>query len=78
MYPDITKTQIVAIVQAVIALLAAFGLPITHEQSVALIGCTTAIAAVLVHSDAKIRYARNLGQRVSDNIDEIGEGDEVA
>lgn len=59
MFPDITKAQVVAIAQALIAVLVAFGAPITQDQSVALLGLTAVVAAVLVHGDARIRSSRN-------------------
>lgn len=59
MFPDITKAQIVALVQAIIGVLVAFGAPITEAQSVALIALAAVVATVLVREDARIRQARN-------------------
>jgi hypothetical protein len=56
--PDVTKTQLVALVQAVIAVAAAFGLPISDAQSAALIGLAAAGLVVLPIADAMIRRGR--------------------
>lgn len=56
--PDITPVQIVAMVQAVIAVLVSFSVPISDVQSSALLGLTTIIAAVLIVGDAAIRRGR--------------------
>jgi hypothetical protein len=57
-HPDITKAQIVAVVQSVIAVAAAFGLPLTSQQSTALIGLSGLIAVALTVSDSVIRNGR--------------------
>src|SRR5688572_24231556 len=56
--PDITPAQVVALVQAVIAILVSFSLSITEAQSAALLALTTIIAAVLITGDAAIRRGR--------------------
>ncbi len=56
--PDITPAQIVALIAAVIALAVAFGAPISTEQREAILAFVGVIAAVLIHSDAKIRNGR--------------------
>lgn len=56
--PDITKAQVVAVAQAVIGAAVAFGAPVSEAQSISLMGLVATIAAVLFHSDAKIRAAR--------------------
>lgn len=56
--PDITKAQIVAMVQAVIGVLISFSVPISDVQSSALLGLTTIIAALLIAGDAAIRRGR--------------------
>ena len=57
--PDVTRAQIVALVQATIAVFVAFGAHVTEAQSVALLTLAAVIGAVLVHGDAGIRRARN-------------------
>jgi hypothetical protein len=56
--PNVTTLQIVAIGQAVIALAIAFGLPITDEQSAAIIQLATALAIALPLADAHLRSGR--------------------
>lgn len=57
--PDITTAQIVAIAQALLGAVAAFGAPVTDAQSVALIALVAVIATVLMHADKGIRKSRN-------------------
>lgn len=57
--PDVTKIQIVAIVQPVITAAVAFGAPITDAQTVALLGLAGAISSALAMADALIRYGRS-------------------
>lgn len=57
--PDVTRAQLVAIVQAVLGVLIAFGAPITEQQSVAIIALAGVLGSVLIASDARIRVARN-------------------
>jgi len=68
--PSVTTIQIVAVVQASIGLLVAFGAPLTSEQSDAIIQVVTALCVALPLSDAVIRNgrARNAGEieRVQD------------
>ncbi len=56
--PDATRVQMVALVQAVIAVVVAFGVPISDQQSVALIALAGVIGTVLIGSDAAIRRER--------------------
>jgi len=56
--PDHTRIQMVAIVQAVIAVAIAFGAPISDKQSVALIALAGTLGTVLIGADAAIRRAR--------------------
>jgi hypothetical protein len=57
--PDVTKAQIIALMQAVIGTAVAFGAPISDAQSVALLALVAVVAAFLTHSDAKIRVGRS-------------------
>lgn len=57
--PDITKAQVVALLQAIIALAVAFGVSLSAEQQTALIGLAGAIAVVLPLADAIIRNGRS-------------------
>lgn len=56
--PDITKAQVAAVAQALLAVVVAFGVNITEEQSVALLGLSGIVAAVLTLADAAIRRGR--------------------
>ncbi len=56
--PDHTRMQLVAVAQAVVAAAVAFGVPISDQQSVALIALAGVIGTVLIGSDAAIRRAR--------------------
>lgn len=56
--PNVTTAQVIAVVQAVIALAMSFGLSITAEQSAAIIQLSTAIAVVLPLADAYLRRGR--------------------
>jgi hypothetical protein len=56
--PDITPAQIVALVQAVIAVLVSFSVPISDVQSAGLLALTTIVASVLIVGDAAIRRGR--------------------
>ena len=57
--PDVTRAQVVAVVQSGLAAAVAFGAPISEAQSVALLALAGALSAILVHGDATIRKARN-------------------
>lgn len=57
--PDITKAQIVALVQACVALAIAFGINLSEPQQTAIIGLAGAIAIVLPLADAIIRNGRS-------------------
>ena len=56
--PDITAAQVVAIVQAILGVAAAFALPISDAQSAALVALVGVVAAVLIPADAAIRRKR--------------------
>jgi hypothetical protein len=56
--PNVTTIQIVAIAQAIAALAAAFGLPITDEQTQAILQLSTALAVALPLADAHMRNGR--------------------
>lgn len=56
--PDITAAQIVAIIQACVAFIVAFGAPLTTVQQEAIIQLATVLAAALPLSDAAIRRGR--------------------
>lgn len=56
--PDITKADLVAIIQAVVALLVSFGLDLTEVQQASIITLSAAIAVVLPLADAKRRNKR--------------------
>lgn len=62
--PDLTRAQLVALVQAVLGVAIAFGAPITEQQSVAIIALTGVLGSVLIGADAKIRVARNHRARI--------------
>ena len=57
--PDITKAQIVALVQAVIAVAVSFGVDLSDRQEAAILGLAGAIAVVLPLADAIIRNGRS-------------------
>jgi len=59
--PDITPAQVVAVVGAALGALVAFGAPITHAQSEAVLTLVTVVASVLLVSDAHIRNGRAKG-----------------
>lgn len=59
--PDVPVAQIIAIVQAVIGALVAFGVPMSDEQSAAIIQLCTALAVGLPIADAVIRNGRARG-----------------
>ena len=56
--PDHTRLQLVAVAQAVLAVVIAFGVPITDQQSIALIALAGVVATALVTADAAIRRER--------------------
>lgn len=56
--PDITPAQVVAIVQAIIAVLVASTVDISDELSLAIVGLSGIIAALLLPADAIIRGNR--------------------
>lgn len=57
--PDITRAQIVAIIQPIVTCAIAFGAPISETQSVALIGLAGAVSSALALGDAIIRNGRS-------------------
>lgn len=57
--PDITKAQVIAIVQAVLALVVAFGVHLSDKQQTAIIALAGAVAVVLPVADAIIRNGRS-------------------
>lgn len=65
--PDVTPAQIVGIAQAVLGVALAFALPISNEQSIAILALVAVIASVLFGADAKIRTAR------AENADRLAE-----
>jgi hypothetical protein len=56
--PDHTRIQLVAVVQAIIAVAVAFGAPISDQQSVALLALAGVLGTVLIGADASIRRER--------------------
>ncbi len=56
--PDHTRLQLVAVAQAVLAAVVAFGVPITDQQSIALVALAGVIGTALVTADAAIRRER--------------------
>lgn len=68
--PDVTKIQLVAIVQPAIATAIAFGVPISDAQSVALMGMAGAVSSFLVLADALVRNGRS---RMLTNVEAIKE-----
>lgn len=57
--PDITRAQVIAIVQAVIAVAVSFGVDLSERQETALLGLAGALAVVLPLADAIIRNGRS-------------------
>lgn len=70
--PDFTRAQLVAIVQAVIAVAVAFSVNLSSGQQYALVGLAAVIAGILIPSDVKLR-----GNRAS-NADKIAEAKAAA
>jgi hypothetical protein len=56
--PDTTKIQLIALAQAGLAVAIAFGVPISQEQSVALVALAGVLGTVLITADAAIRRER--------------------
>lgn len=56
--PDVTKADVLAIIQAVVAVLVAFGLNLTEVQQASILGLATALAVALPLADAKRRSKR--------------------
>lgn len=63
MRPDVTKVQIIALVQAVIGCLAAFGMDLTQEQRDALLEVVKQLGTALILGDAALRIGRNMSDR---------------
>lgn len=57
--PDITKAQILALVQAVLGLLVSFSFTISQAQQTAIIAFCTAALVFLPVADAIIRHGRS-------------------
>jgi hypothetical protein len=57
--PDVTKNQIVAVTLAACTAFSVFIYPLDDQQVFALVGLVATVAGLLLHSDAKIRTARN-------------------
>jgi hypothetical protein len=57
--PDITRAQVVALVQAILAVIVAFGINLSDAQQTAILGLAGAIAIVLPLADAIIRNGRS-------------------
>ncbi|MBA2726489.1 MAG: hypothetical protein H0U53_10905 [Actinobacteria bacterium] len=76
--PDITPAQIAAFAQPVIAMLVAFGVPMTDAQTTAIIGLSGTISTALIIADMFIRRARanNAGAiSAGKALDALKEGD---
>ena len=56
--PDITKAQIVALLQPVLTAAVAFGAPLSEAQQAAILGLAGSISIALVIGDAIIRQGR--------------------
>ena len=56
--PDVTKAQIIAVLQPLITLAIAFGAPISAAQETAMIGAAGAISTALIVMDGLMRRAR--------------------
>jgi hypothetical protein len=56
--PDVTRAQLISVAQAAIAVVVAFGAPITDQQSIALVALAAGLGSLLVVSDAAIRRER--------------------
>lgn len=57
--PDITKAQVLAIMQALVGLAAAFGLDVSPATQDAIVQVVTALAVVIPAADALIRHGRS-------------------
>ena len=56
--PNVTPAQVVSVVGASIAMIVAFGVPISDSQSDAIINLATVFFPVLLGADALIRHGR--------------------
>jgi len=68
--PDITAAQIVAVVGAVITAAVAFGVNITKEQQIAILGLAGAVAAILLGADAHLRARRGQSEAIKHLADQ--------
>lgn len=59
--PDVTPAQIIAIVQAVVALVVAFGVGVSDELQSAIVQLSTALVVFLPLADAHLRNGRARG-----------------
>lgn len=68
--PDVTKNQMIALAAGVIGILAAVGVPLSEANTNRVYGAAVALPAVLMISDAIIRFGRAMmaGKKI-DNID---------
>ena len=67
MRPDVTKAQLIALVQAVLGVAAAFGMDLSDEQRDAILQLVGQLGVALILADAGLRGARNLSDRPSIN-----------
>lgn len=56
--PDVTKAQIIALVQQAASVALAFGVQLTAAQEVAILGLSGTFSTVLILADAMIRRGR--------------------
>ena len=64
--PDVTPAQLVAVVGAIVAAGAAFGLDLTQQQQDSLMQLVAVVAALLLGGDAVIRHGRATGNAKKD------------
>lgn len=56
---DVTPATWVALIAALLGVLAAFGVPISEEQSVAVLALAGVVSAMILKHDKDLRVARN-------------------
>lgn len=56
--PNVTRADVLAIIQAVVAVIVAFGLDLTEIQQASIMALASALAVALPLADAKRRAAR--------------------
>lgn len=68
--PDVTKNQMIALATMVIGVLASMGVPLSEANTNRVYGAAVAVPAMLMLSDAIIRFGRALmaGKKI-DNVD---------